>query len=529
MVDPAAPTIPPPDPASSSSASAPAPAITDEIVEDGSASYAHVLWQCMMKGKLDFLELFAGSARLSQCAALRGLRTGSPVDLRTGFDLNTRQGQAKAMACILEQKPEIVHMAPLCSPWCLLSNLKGEEAKAADRKAAMPMVRFCATVALHQIKNNRKFIIENPKDSSIWYVHCFQDLLRQKGVDYGTLNFCAFGMRDPVSGKYYKKGTSLLHNFPAGTLDPIFKLCPNTVGRKVHEHETCEGHAKGHGSRTKLSQIYPYKFCEQLSDIMGIHLGAKVLNVDSLLINDILDASLSDSELGSVHRHFSEALYTESLAPCQVTPEHETSLSHGNLLSTMLSPLPVKTYATKQLMTAVNSLAKGKELLLHLEGYDTMTAKLTSLAQQARQKYLPLLSFSKCSVLRGNLGTTAPIGIGDESYLLFWRKNDSPKWIFLIQVQQHAELLHQFDPSEWSFVHFWKEAGTHSNKQIEPPPGLQQKPQLDPTRPSQLPLSVESAVPKLLLDNQVPGGHQLIPPQDDLMDHELEGEDLPPP
>ena len=105
------------------------------------------------------------------------------------------------------------------------------------------------------------------KDSSIWYVHCFQDILKQKGVDYGNLNFCAFGMRDPVSRKYYKKGTSLLHHFPAGTLDPIFKLCPNTAAKKMHEHEVCEGHATGHGSRTKLSQIYPYKFCEQLAHI----------------------------------------------------------------------------------------------------------------------------------------------------------------------------------------------------------------------------------------------------------------------
>ena len=116
----------------------------------------------MTKGKLDFLELFAGSARLSQCTALRGLRTGSPVDLRTGFDLNTRKGQSRAMQCILEQKPEVIHMAPLCSPWCLHSNLKGEEAKAADRKAAMPMVRFCATVAHHQLKHGRKLIIETP-------------------------------------------------------------------------------------------------------------------------------------------------------------------------------------------------------------------------------------------------------------------------------------------------------------------------------------------------------------------------------
>lgn len=359
-------------------------------------------------------------------------------------------------------------------------------------------------------------------------MHCFQDLLRQNGVAYGNLNFCAFNMRDPVSGKYYKKGTSLLRNFPPGTLDPIFKTCPNTTLKTIHEHETVEGHAKCHGSRTKLSQIYAYQFCEQLADVMGIHLGAKVLNVNSLLINDILEASLSDPELGSVHRHFSDTSYTESLAPCQATQSHQTTLSHGNLLSATLSPLPVKDYATKQLMATINSLAKGKELLLHLEGYDTITAKLTSLAQQARQKYLPVLSFSKCSVLRATFGATAPVGIGDESYLLFWRKNDSPKWIFLIQAQQHAELLHQFDPSEWSFLHFWKESGSHSGKRIEPPPGLQQKPQLDPTRPSQIPMDVAQAVPKLLLDDQVPGGHQLIPPQDDLMDHELEGEVLPP-
>ena len=100
--DPVSPDTPPPLASASSSASgsgsrnsrllqggASAPD-EPETVEDGSASYTHALWQCMMQGKIDFLELFAGSARLSQCAALRGLKTGSPVDLRSGFDLNAR-------------------------------------------------------------------------------------------------------------------------------------------------------------------------------------------------------------------------------------------------------------------------------------------------------------------------------------------------------------------------------------------------------------------------------------------------------
>jgi hypothetical protein len=69
MEDPAAPGTPSPL-ASTGSSSARAAAPGDpELVEDGSAAYAHLLWQRMVKGKLDFPELFAGSARLNQCAA----------------------------------------------------------------------------------------------------------------------------------------------------------------------------------------------------------------------------------------------------------------------------------------------------------------------------------------------------------------------------------------------------------------------------------------------------------------------------
>ena len=209
--------------------------------------------------------------------------------------------------------------------------------------------------------------------------------MQHSSVTHGNLDFCAFGMKDPVSKKFYKKGTSLLHNFEEGTLDPIFEQCPSTAAKKVHEHESCEGHAKGHGSRTKLSQIYPYKFCEQLADLLGVHLGSRILDNASLVVNDILETTFTNDELGSAHGYFSETLYSTSHAECGVTaPGQDT------LLNTSLATLPVEDYATKQLMASVNSLAKGKELLSHLEGYDTWTAKLTSLASQVRGKiYTP--------------------------------------------------------------------------------------------------------------------------------------------
>ena len=54
------------------------------------------VWVVETQGKLDFLELFSGSAHASAACADAGLTVGPPVDLKTGFDLNTKAGQQKA-------------------------------------------------------------------------------------------------------------------------------------------------------------------------------------------------------------------------------------------------------------------------------------------------------------------------------------------------------------------------------------------------------------------------------------------------
>ena len=153
---------------------------------------------------------------------------------------------------------------------------------------------------------------------------------------------------------------------------------PNTSTKHVHQHDTVEGSAQGHGPRTKLFQVHPSKICEQIADIPGTHLGTKVLNCDNLLVNHVIDATMSDQELGSVHRHLQDVFYQESHAPCQATPHHKTTFKHEHLLTSSVSPLPVKDYSTHQLMILIDSLAKGKELLLHLEGYVSLTTKLTN-------------------------------------------------------------------------------------------------------------------------------------------------------
>ena len=168
--------------------------------------------------------MFSGSAKLSQSAAMQGLRVGAPIDLRTGYDLLTAEGRRKAMEVIERQQPKIIHMAPVCGPWSQMQNINDPSDTYQKRKKYLPMVEFCVRVALYQIEHGRCFIIENPATSKIWFTKCFQRLLMKHAVTYGTLDICAFGMRDP-NGYYYYKPKSLLHNFPDGVLNPIFKRC----------------------------------------------------------------------------------------------------------------------------------------------------------------------------------------------------------------------------------------------------------------------------------------------------------------
>ena len=57
------------------------------------------------------LEIFAGSARFSQCCALSGLKVGTPVDIRTGFDVMTSKGRHMVMEIIKGQAPDVILMA----------------------------------------------------------------------------------------------------------------------------------------------------------------------------------------------------------------------------------------------------------------------------------------------------------------------------------------------------------------------------------------------------------------------------------
>ena len=237
---------------------------------------ASIVWQVCLKEKLNFLELFSGSARASAAVSQEGLSTGPPVDLRTGFDLNTKAGQAAAWQLILKGAPDVVWMAPKCTPWCAMTRMMDPWKRQKAQKDARPMVQFCVQVALYQISKGRWFILENPEGSDMWYVKIMQSLLEHDHVQWGNVDMCAHGLRDPLSKKKYRMTTSLVYNLPYSVMEPLLFRCSNradtdrSCGRSKtkkpwHEHETIEGWAKGFGKRTVLSQVYTWMFCKRLA------------------------------------------------------------------------------------------------------------------------------------------------------------------------------------------------------------------------------------------------------------------------
>lgn len=80
------------------------------------------IWEIFPKGKIDFLEIFSGSAHLSYDVSRSGLRVGQPIDINTGYDLQTPQGRQATWNIIEQQSPTIVWLAVPCTPWTMLQH-----------------------------------------------------------------------------------------------------------------------------------------------------------------------------------------------------------------------------------------------------------------------------------------------------------------------------------------------------------------------------------------------------------------------
>ena len=124
-----------------------------------------------------------------------------------------------------------------------------------------------------------------------------------------------------------------------------------------------EGAAKGHGSRAKHSQIYPYKFCSALADLLQMHLHKPSYNNDTLLLNDIFDDLFGLEELEEMYAHVTSFVEDEHIHESLVSQPNPPSFEHA-LVTAALAPVPVKDHLTRKLITLSTSLPWGVRIFI---------------------------------------------------------------------------------------------------------------------------------------------------------------------
>ena len=347
-----------------------------------------------------------------------------------------------------------------------MTNIHDRAARDQRRQKFLPLLEFCCRVAIFQIEHEGHFIIENPASSALWYTRCSHRLLSQRGVTYGTLDMCSFGMKDP-NGYYYNKPTSLLHNFDEGVLAPVFKRCSNKLGGEQHQHQPLEGSAPGFGSRTKLAQVYPYRFCSKLIRCLlplGSHHG--LFHAQTTVVVDLL---------GELDIPGLESLLTENT-------------DRGYVHFSESDSVTVKDFYVRRLMNRVNSLPKGHE-------YNPWSESLHIAhdVSHMRQIFAPTMALENATILRGTFEQLKIRYRHTAGVLFLWRKKDTTK----VYIQSHPfDDLSKLVESNWSCVFFWNSDGRVPSKPARtpvtpdtvgappaPPPGLDPDEYMTPTGP----------------------------------------------
>ena len=105
---------------------------------------------------------------------------------------------------------------------------------------------------------------------------------------------------------------------------PIFRRCKNFSSSVKHEHQPLEGNAGSFGSKTKLAQVYPYQFCQDLARIILRHLQVKPLDNEVYLLEDLFEpftikqVDILRKEMEAIDKEFN--MTSSSLAVEDVQP-----------------------------------------------------------------------------------------------------------------------------------------------------------------------------------------------------------------
>ena len=205
-----------------------------------------------LMSKVDVFETFAGAANISRLAPRYGLKSLSPADYATGFDLELEEDQNRVDKMRRHYRPLFMIQGLRCTEWSLLQDNTNYVDRPAElhsrREESRPMMRKVVSWCRQQHDDGHYFLLENPMTSRLWLEPEVQQLMELPGVQQVECHGGAYGQVDS-KGNLVRKGFRFVGN------------CPRVLerlGRKLSadERSMCK---PLEGKETTLSEEYPHE------------------------------------------------------------------------------------------------------------------------------------------------------------------------------------------------------------------------------------------------------------------------------
>ena len=211
-----------------------------------------------------FLEVFAGTARLSEAVERSGAAVFTPVDISFGshHDLKRRATQLAILAWLKSGWIRFVHIATPCTVFSRARhNIRNLVRAQEKERTGIELAIFTAELIFTCNRFNILWSLENPWTSRLFEVPVLSELLGRPGVRHLRVDFCRYGEK-------FKKPTAIFTN--CHELDSLQRQCNHQKHEQVlrgSENIKVAGKSVSQ-PKTKRAGAYPFELCGQWARII---------------------------------------------------------------------------------------------------------------------------------------------------------------------------------------------------------------------------------------------------------------------
>eukprot|EP00438_Fugacium_kawagutii_P001653 Skav236324 [mRNA] locus=scaffold97:181652:191974:+ [translate_table: standard] len=209
---------------------------SNQEIADWLGDQAPVFWKALEQG-LDFLEVYAGTARASQAVSAGG-GLAIHLGLNHGQDFRKSKDRSLGKALLQRTKPKHYWGSFPCTPFCAwirLAILRNCDMTLRLKEGRLHL-KYALELATLQVMDGRHAHLENPLTSMAWKEPLAITVLSDPVWLRVRLDQCQTGLSSPAGGLHLKP--TLIR-----TTDPSMQQALNLTCPRLHSHDLVQGSA----------------------------------------------------------------------------------------------------------------------------------------------------------------------------------------------------------------------------------------------------------------------------------------------